>query len=282
MRLLLASFVVALLAAGCSSKSSNSSTAGPCNPLAPPPTSLTNVVGAGKDATGKVYVLDEPRQGYGYRLLVTSGSSLVREHVSGSGETGTGDGTMHDSVEFTDPGADTSTTQTLFFDTTSDRVTSMALGSDDASSGQKGGVPNETLTLVDSSGVSGLTVVNLPRTVWTLSDVSDGSVLLLTLAGDDGDDGEGSASAALFYGPPGHVQQAAIDHLSQSGTGDIYVSFTIGQEYDGHIANGVIPTESNASYSPPAFDTIDVPGKGTETLSERKDPSLAGMSFVCN
>ncbi len=272
MRLLLASSVLSLglVLSACSSTSA-SSTAGPCDALTPPPTSLTNVVGVGKDSAGTVYVVDEPKSGYGYRVFVTRSGRLVREHSSGAGSTGTPDGTSSSFIEFGDVGADPSTMRSIFLTVSGGKATDMALGDGASASDVKGGTPSETLTLVDTSTVSSLPVDNLPRVVWLVSDVSDGNVLVLTLLGDDD---QGTDGATLFYGTPSAAHQGAIDKLSQSKSGDVYVTFDLGAgTYDAHLANGALPS--------PPLDTIDVPGKGSLTITERSSTTLEGLSFVC-
>ncbi|HEX7664226.1 MAG TPA: hypothetical protein VF407_06950 [Polyangiaceae bacterium] len=272
MRTCLASVVLVLASVGCtSSSSSSSSTGGPCDPLTPDATSLSNVVGVGTDANGTTYVVDEPKKDYGYRLFVTRDGTLVREHAAGTGSSGSSN-----LIEFTDPGADDSTARTIFFDVAGGKATSMQLGEDDTSSGEKGGTPDETLTLVDASTIANLPVENLPRKVWLVSDISDGSVLFLTLAGDDDD---GSDAARLFYGSPNDQAQATIDQLSQSKTGDVYVTFHLPSgSYDAHLANGVPASLSGSTL--PAADTIITPS-GTLTTTERTDATVTG-SFVCN
>lgn len=76
----------------------------PCDPLSPHGLSiqLGNVIAAGKDSQGTLYVADQTRSGGTQRVFVSSGDALYRKHVSGSGQMGTSDFTW----SFDDDGAD--------------------------------------------------------------------------------------------------------------------------------------------------------------------------------
>ena len=84
---------LALLAA-CSSHSSGSSPSAstPCDPLAPPPTSLSNLLGVGQDDQGTLYVADLPAEIDAPRVFVgPAAGALVRQELFGSGSTGSGE-----------------------------------------------------------------------------------------------------------------------------------------------------------------------------------------------
>lgn len=81
----------ALFLSACSSPPNATSNAmAPCDPLARPPLQLDTVLGAGKDASGTLFVATTRASGNTAeeRVLVSQGSALVRQHVLGFGSRG--------------------------------------------------------------------------------------------------------------------------------------------------------------------------------------------------
>ena len=66
-----------------------------CDPFSPitKPITLTNVLGAGRDTDGTLYVVDQPQPG-GERVFVSSGGTLQRQRIDGSGTESSGGGVM--------------------------------------------------------------------------------------------------------------------------------------------------------------------------------------------
>jgi hypothetical protein len=68
---------------------SAASTVAPCDPLAPPSTTLGTILGVGQDGQGTDYVADQSGCSLG-RVFVTEGGVLERAHVRGAGSRGDG------------------------------------------------------------------------------------------------------------------------------------------------------------------------------------------------
>src|SRR5260370_26122898 len=77
------------------------SSLGPCDPLAPPPVALGAVIGVGQGPDGTLYVVDRLSPGSSGRVFVSSGNTLYRQDVEGSGQRGATDYNF----EFADPSA---------------------------------------------------------------------------------------------------------------------------------------------------------------------------------
>jgi hypothetical protein len=148
--------VLAVAAGGCSSSSSSrgSATSGPCNPLAAPATSLSNVLGVGQGSQGTLYVADSPPDVATPRVFVSVGVKLVRQNVIGAGESGGKPGSAAAyTLMFEPPGADASAARALLLAMQGSTASQMALGPADSKSFIGG--PGETpLKVVCTSTIS--------------------------------------------------------------------------------------------------------------------------------
>jgi hypothetical protein len=214
----ISSFLVACALAltalpACTNSGGSTTTETACDPLAAKPITLGAVVGVGKDAAGTLYV--DAANG----IFVSGGGKLVRQHVTGTGQSGSNEYIF----EFEPPDGDASTARDLLVETTGATADAMALAPPGGKAflGQPG--TNATaLTLVDPSTVSGLPLLNTPNVVDYVADVSNGDVLLTTLPMND-DATSSSGGLALFYGPPSAVAQRLVTsyEMSHGATGTL-------------------------------------------------------------
>jgi hypothetical protein len=223
------SLVALGLLVGCSASAGNGNNdaggaTSPCDPLAAKPFvfgSLT-VVGVGKDAAGTLYV--DANQGV---FLADQGSTkLVRQHVTGSGSSGTTELLF----TFEAPGADVSSARQLLVETTGSppTATAMALGPTSSKAFLNQSPAGTTaLTLVDASTISGLAVVNTPNVISYLADVANGDVILATVP-LNADETSANGGLAIFYGPPGAVDQRPITAFEESLSGNGSLTFLVG------------------------------------------------------
>jgi hypothetical protein len=197
-------------------------TATPCDPLAAKPLTLGTVVGVGKDAAGTLYV----DSSHGVFVVDNGSTKLIRQHVTGSGSSGTTELLF----TFEAPGADISTAQQLLVETTGSpaMATAMALGPTSSKAFLNQAPAGTTaLTVVDASTVSGLAVVNTPNAISYLADVSNGDVILATVPLND-DETSSDGGLAIFYGPPDAVAQRTITGFEETLSGNGTVTFLVG------------------------------------------------------
>jgi hypothetical protein len=223
MRAVLALTAAGLLACSTSHTTLDASTQAstPCDPLVGKPLTLGDVVGVGKDAGGALYV----DSSHGVFVVDEGGNALVRQHVVGSGSSGTTELLF----AFAAPGADTSSARQLLLETSGSppTATAMALGPTDSKAFLNQSPPGTTaLTLVDPSAVAGLPVVNTPNVISYLADVANGDVILATVPMND-DQASSDGGLAIFYGPPGAVAERKITAFEESLSGNGTVTFLV-------------------------------------------------------
>ena len=269
--------VLSLAAGGCSSSSSSggSASSGPCDPLAPPPTSLSNVLGVGQDAQGILYVADSPPDLATPRVFVSGGGKLLRQNVLGAGEAG---GTPGSAAEYTlsfEPlGADAGAARALLLAMQGGTASQMALGPADSKSFIGG--PGETpLKVVSDGTVSSMPIVNLPGVVDYVADVSDGTSIVVTSPMDL----NSSADFHLFYGRPSAMQERKILSFNQALSGYPTIGFSVGSATYTMTISGTFDPDGGGGPGPGTLDT----GMGTLdfTLRMPTPTKLSGFSFSC-
>jgi hypothetical protein len=138
-------------------------------------------VAAGKAADGTLYVAArDPEQGGEDRVFVSSGDTLYRKRVAGSGS--------RDTSDFTWSFEDGATTRRLVAHKQGDRVTGIALASPDQKTFfAELDTSAESLMPIDPSTLSAFKVRNLPGeiTLEYVADVQDGSRIVVTRPRDD-------------------------------------------------------------------------------------------------
>ena len=189
-----------------------------CDPLAPKPITLGAIVGIGKDAQGTLYV--DAANG----VFVSNDGTLVRQHVLGSGSSGTSEFLF----TFTAPDADVGSAQNLLVETAGATASAMALGpSNSRAFLDQAPAGTTALTLVDASAVSGLPVVNTPNQFRYIADVANGAVLATT-APMNGDTTSDDGGLAIFYGPASGLVERQITSFGESLSGDGSLTFLVG------------------------------------------------------
>jgi hypothetical protein len=248
----------------------------PCNPLAALPTTLRAPLGVGRDSNGTLYVADTAPDRE-QRVFVSRGNTLYRQNVLGSGGGGGADAEYTFTYESAD--SDGSDARDLLVQVHDGKANEMAIGPPEGKlflpDAGKGTTP---LTVVDTSAVDGLGVVNLPAIVSYFGDVSNGDVLILT----DPIDAYSSADFRLYYGPKGGVVEYTIASFDQALSGYPEVTFNVGSSvYTMQIA--VIYPPDAALLGEPGPGTLSIAGGATLKFTLRLPPptSLAGFTFTC-
>jgi hypothetical protein len=270
-----ASIALMLLACTRTTGSTESSTGSLCDPLAPPPTSLTAILGVGQDAEGTLYVADSPAGAPEPRVFVSGTGQLVRQHVIGSGASGgNGQVAAEYTLSFVAPGADYSTARALLLSMQGDTASQMALGPADSKAFIGG--PGETpLTVVDSSAVSGLPIVNLPGVIAWVADVSDGTSIVVASPTEVAS----SADFHLFYGPPSAMVERPIVSFSQALSGYPTIAFQVGSATYTMAISGTWEPDGGGGPGPGTLDTKS--GTLPFTLRLPTPTTLSGFTFTC-
>ena len=138
----------------------------PCDPLAPGPIAPGAVVGVGEDADGTLYV--DAANG----VFVSAGGALIRQHVLGTGQSGTNELIF----TFESPSVDAgSSDRDLLVETTGGTASAMALGPGGVRLFlDQSGAGRTTLTLVDAATIAGLAAVNTPAIISYVGDAAIG------------------------------------------------------------------------------------------------------------
>jgi hypothetical protein len=274
---------VLLLAAGapgCSTSSgSAASQPGPCDPLAPQPTTLGTVLGVGEDTSATLYVADEAPDGGGQdRVFVSNGTTLNRQHVAGTGQSGSPPNADY-TLSFQPPFADAGDLRALLIQVQGGSVTGMALGPGDSrnflGAADAGQVP---LTVLDAGALAGLTIQNLPNVVQYVIDVSNGEVVVISAPMD----ASGYSGFRLFYGTQTNMIERPITAYNQAVSGPADIAFTVGSAT--YTLNTMWTFGPDAGpLGMPSTATLDT-GTGTlpATIRTPTPNSLPGFSFTCS
>ena len=273
--------VLLLTVAACSNAhvtaSDAGSHAGPCDPLAPHelPVTLGAILGVGKDSAGTIYMADEVTAPYTDRVFVSSGNSLWRKRVSGSGQSG---GTAD--RDYTFSYVDGTNNPALIIQIRGGVTTAMAVGPGDsrsfigpADAGQ------QTLAVLDKSAINGMTLRNLPGDVFIeyVADVSNGNIIIVTRPQDDWTD----TSFRVFYGTTHAMLERPL--ISFSRGNDTYITFQVDSaQYLAHFVMLFEPADAGVNVQHPP-GTLE-PGDGsTWTITERlpTPTALPEFSFTC-
>lgn len=251
-----------------------------CDPLAPHalPITLEKLLGVGKDESGTLYVADETTDGsYTNRVFVSSGSTLYRKRVNGSGSSANDYTFSYAADPLPDGGAHY---EALLVHQENGHATAMALGPPD----QKGfigdpGAVSETLTVVDASALQGFTVENLPGDVAIVlfANAPSGETFLLTQPVDDATD----SSYRLFYGPKDAVAERHITNISESGSGSFFIQFSVGAASDTVNSSIIYGGDAGILGRPGAVTVQSQSGTESFPITWPPPKSLSGSSFQC-
>jgi hypothetical protein len=270
---------LALAAAGCSTSSrsgaNSGGTSGPCDPLAPTPVTLGTILGVGQDPQSALYVADQAPDAGQNRVFVSSGSTLVRKHVGGSGQTG-GPPDADYSFSFQDPFADASTARALLIQVRGGAVTAMALGPPDSKSFYVPDAGDAPLTVLDAGAAARLKIQNLPVLVEYVADVSDGNAVVVTQPMDPW----GYSDYRLFYGTANQMVERRIAAYNRGDTGDD-IAFTV--DAATYTAHFTWQLDDGGGVGAPGPASLDTTGGTTLPMTQRVPTpnSLTGFSFSC-
>jgi hypothetical protein len=276
-------FVVSL--AACKASNLTPADGGPpvsetaCDPLAPKPITLGTIVGVGQDAAGTLYV--DAANG----VFVSEAGRLIRQHVSGSGQSGA----TQFLFTFEPAGDDGSSARNLLVETSGSTAAAMALGPAGTRSflGQSdAGVT--ALTLVAASTVAGMAVVNTPNVIAYVGDVANGDVVLATdpLNSDSTPiDGGGveDGGLSIFYGPPGAMTQRTITAFGESLSGNGTLTFLVG-DVPYVLAFGMVQGPDAGPLGSFALEGLTPQGGAQVSVTLRSPTPTAdppGLSFTC-
>jgi hypothetical protein len=249
----------------------NSSMLVACNPFQPTtkPITLVAVLGAGGDTDGTLYVVDQPQAG-AERVFVSSGATLQRQRIAGSGTAGNGNGVM--SYTFTI--SDHVPPFTLKLETNAAGPTAMGvvqgtLTTKTFTIGQQGSV----LTLVPASQVAALTVADIRAETFIEynATLSDGRALLVVRPRDDWT----YQDFRVFFGTADRMVERSVDQVIRFlDGGSTTINFTV----DGVAAVANFPVVSPGVAGPA---TLTLGGTQLPLTLEATDSPPAGNSYLC-
>lgn len=251
-----------------------STAASACDPLAPAPITLGAVIGVGKDTAGTLYV--DAANG----IFVSEAGRLIRQHVIGTGQSGSTEFTF----ELQSPTTDGGSASTLLVETNGSTATAMALGPAGSRSflGQSdGGVTS--LTLVASGTVAGMTVVNTPNIISYVGDVANGDVVLATVP-LNADSSSNDGGLSIFYGPSNNVARRTITAFGESRSGNGTVTFLVG-DVPYVLAFGEVAGPDAGPFGTFALEGLTPAGGAQIAVTLRSPTPTAdppGLSFTCS
>jgi hypothetical protein len=280
--------IVAVAALGCSTSSNGGAGAssGPCDPLSPPPTTLGAVLGVGEDTQSLIYVADQVPDSGQDRVFVSSGATLDRQHVAGTGQSGSPPNADY-TLSFQPPFADAGDVRALLIQVRGGVVAGMALGPGNSrnflGTADAGQVP---LTVLDKGAIGGFKIQNLPNVVEHVADVSNGDAIVVTAPMD----AWSTSGFGLFYGKADAMVEYPIISVNADDYGQ-YIAFQMdGMTYniffndpfgvDGGGGPGPGTLYTDGGGADPALQTV--PGALTVTERTPTPTSLSGFSFTCS
>jgi hypothetical protein len=248
-----------------------------CDPLAARPTTLATVLGVGKDTAGTIYVADEGSIAADpsiVRVFVAGATSLVRQHVIGSGFSNGEDLETFESPDGSTPPRD------LVIQVVGGEATTMTLGPEGSGKAGLEGMDAGAatlLTLVDPSAVAGMPVTDLPGAVRYVADGSDGKAIVVT---EPLEDDVAPAGFRLFYGQPGAMVERPITSFEQSLSGYPTFGFAVGA-LTYVMAISSIPSEG-ALLEAPGPVTVTGDGVSISFMLRLPTPStVTDFTFTC-
>jgi Galactose oxidase, central domain/Kelch motif len=242
-----------------------------CDPFQPAtkPITLTTVLGAGQDTDGTLYVVDQPQAG-SERVFVSSGGTLQRQRIAGSGTESSGNGVM----SYTFSISDHVPAFMLKLETNSSSPTAMGVLQGDLSGktftiGQQGSV----LTLVSTSQVAVLPVANIPAQTFIeySATIPDGRALLVVRPRDDWT----YQDFRVFFGTTDHMAERPVDQVVRyHDGGSTTINFTI----DGVTAVASIPVSLTGPTTPP---TLTIGATSFPLALGPTDSPPVGFTYFC-
>ena len=233
------------LALGACSNEPQSPRLAVCDPLAAheQAIALGIVLVAGRDEAGTYFVVDRgPGERSEERVFVSSGATLQRKRVLGSGSNGM--------TDFTWSFEDGSTERRLVAQRHGDLTTGIALASPGARTFLDDlGADAEPLTPVDSSALPAFEIRNLPGEIVLeyVAMVEDGADIVVTRPRDDWS----YEDFRVFYGEAGRLIERRVTSVSRGST--THLEFTVdGSEYHALFTSVLAPSVLSELETPEA------------------------------
>jgi hypothetical protein len=239
----------------------------PCDPFAvdTKPITLGTVMGVGRDATGTIYVVD----GHGEspeRLFASSGTTLVRQKVGGTGSASDGSGTL---LVLT--GGTPDAPLTVEVQVAGGRVTAMglfrgALATKTFAIGSMG----ETLQVMSAADIAGFSLQNLPGTVSAIhvATTADGRWLVVTQPDVDAM----VLDVRVFFGAPDALRERRVIPSAQPRSYAL-IEFDL----DGQTATA----RFTSAFAPSITSALVVGGQETPLNDASPDQTPANASYQC-
>ena len=242
-----------------------------CNPLAPPAITLGTVLGVGEGPAPAttIYVVDErPDAGpYNLRVFASSGKTLYRKYIDGSGTAGPTEYSLTFDDSVTEPSSDF---RDILLEVEGGAATRMALAPSTARTGFAPDAGDMSLTLLDGGSIRGFAIKNLPNVIDYVADAENGDSVILVSAMDQ----ESMADEHVFYGKPSQMVEAPL--LSDNrDCCEVLLSFTV----NGAMVEANFVLSQGGAFTTSSLQTA----AGTFGLKVRNPTptKLDGFSFTC-
>jgi hypothetical protein len=236
---------------------------------------LGTILGVGQDAQGTIYLADEVPSTYTNRVFVSSGNTLYRKHILGSGESGG----LTD-MDYTFSYEDGANSQALIIQVRGGNVTAMALGPSSSRAFIGGDPSQQPLTVLDPSAISGMALQDLPGVIEYLADVADGNVIVVTRPMD----ASNYADFRVFYGSQDGMVERHVENVSRgmSVGGPTYITFDVGPAQYSVVFTLTMDLDSGL-VTGPGPGTLTTGNGATLAVTQRTPAptSLPGFAFTC-
>jgi hypothetical protein len=240
-----------------------------CDPLAddPQPITLGEVLGAGRDANGVVYVIDQPHQGEP-RLFVSEGMALRRRPTSGSGAGEQPDGS---SFEIVTSGMGDAA---LAVEVVTDAGGALTMGVFHGALATKTftiGMQGDTVTVLGPDALEGYALENLPGRIYVeyVATLPDGRTMVVTRPEVDWSYADFRVFLSTSATSP-LLERRVINIVRASFTN---ILFDLdGTQAAAHFSSSLAPGPSTLSVGADSFElTVMTPGTRPPT----------GVTFFC-
>jgi len=233
--------------------------------------SLASVLGAGQDADGTIYVVDEA--GSELRAFISEGGELYRQRVSGSGQVTSAAGlvTVVSLLELEPP-------LTLQVEEAADHAQRMGvfsgpLDTKSFSIGEQG----EELTLLTAPELQGVPLHNYPAEILVeySAELTDGRWLVV-LRPRDFDSYE---QFRVFFGPPERLAERRLLDIARARDGG---STSLVFDVDGEQAHAEFPIELVDEQFVPGDPSLELGGTSLDLTLQAPAAGPDGASYFCS
>jgi hypothetical protein len=260
--------LVAVVLASCGGGSSLGPASKTCDPLAddPQPITLGEVLGAGRDENGVVYVIGRPPQG-ATRLFVSDGMALKRQPTSGSGSGSQPDG---GSFEIVTSGMGDAA---LAVEIVTDALGTVSMGIVHGVLATKTftiGMQGDTVTVLGPDALEGYTVENLPGRIYVeyVAALPDGRTMVVTRPEVDWSYADFRVFLSTSATSP--LLEQKVINISRGSFTSIIFDLD-GRQARAHFSSSLAPGPS----------TLDVGADSSELAVMPSGTRPTGVTFLC-